>query len=168
MSPTNSETIMRSSLEEMLESIKRRGEEEKPKDSPPALPARPRRPKARPPSAKRPLPDKFKIEDDQNNVATSSKKNANANAKVKEEIDKRESLRHLRKGSFASKKMKIDIESPYIVTPEENVSQMLLEDSVSASPASILAAGKVQELDGEDDNVSYYIRKVTWSVNMLS
>lgn len=47
----------RSSLEEMLESLRRNDEDESPKDLPPALPPRPKpTARARLPSAKRPLP----------------------------------------------------------------------------------------------------------------
>ncbi|XP_028779865.1 myosin-2 isoform X2 [Neltuma alba] len=146
--------IARSSLEEMLESIRRRGEEEKPEDLPPALPTRPTS-RARLPSARRSLPNKFRIEGDQN--ATTRSKN-NSNAKAKEETKKKEGdVGHRRKGSFASKKMKQDMESPYIVTSEENISQSSSEDPVSASTASTATSGKIQELDG-DDNVAYYIK----------
>ncbi|XP_054815599.1 myosin-2 isoform X3 [Prosopis cineraria] len=147
--------IARSSLEEMLESIRRRGEEEKPKDLPPALPARPTS-RARLPSAGRSLPNKFRIEGDQN--ATTGSKN-NSNAKAKEGTKKKEGdAGHKRKGSFASKKMKQDIESPYIVTSEENMNQPSSEDAVSVYTASIETSGKIQELAG-DDNVAYYIKK---------
>lgn len=47
----------RSSLEEMLESLRREEENQTPRDLPPALPPRPKAtPRARLPSAKRPLP----------------------------------------------------------------------------------------------------------------
>lgn len=59
----------RSSLEEMLESIKRR--DEQPKDIPPALPTRPLS-KARLPSARRSLPVNFKIGDDDINNNSNS------------------------------------------------------------------------------------------------
>lgn len=49
-------TIVRSSLEEMLDSLRQRDENEKPKDLPPALPARPKlASRTRPPSQKRQL-----------------------------------------------------------------------------------------------------------------
>lgn len=50
--------IARSSMEEMLESIRRREEVDRPKDLPPKLPSRPTS-KARRPLSKRPLPNNF-------------------------------------------------------------------------------------------------------------
>ncbi|KAK4285989.1 hypothetical protein QN277_002610 [Acacia crassicarpa] len=146
--------MARSSLEEMLESIRLRGEEEKPKDLPPALPARPTS-RARRPSARRSLPNKFRVEGDEHAI-TSSKNNSNA--KAKETKKKEGDVGHKRKGSFASKKMKQDMESPYIVTSEESMSQPSSEDPVSASSASIATSGKIQELDAHD-NVAYYIKE---------
>ncbi|KAI9093230.1 hypothetical protein K1719_027244 [Acacia pycnantha] len=146
--------IARSSLEEMLESIRLRGEEEKPKDLPPALPARPTS-RARRPSTRRSLPNEFSVEGDQNAI-TSSKNNSNA--EENETKKKEEDVGHKRKGSFASKKMKQDMESPYIVTLEENMSQPSPEDPVSASTASIATSGKIQELDA-DYSVAYYIKE---------
>lgn len=50
-------SMSRSSLEQMLDLLQRRDENEKPKDLPPALPVRPKlTPRARLPSFKRPLP----------------------------------------------------------------------------------------------------------------
>lgn len=61
----------RSSLEEMLESLRRNDEDESPKDLPPALPPRPKpTARARLPSAKRPLPTSCGA--DGNEVAKSS------------------------------------------------------------------------------------------------
>ncbi|XP_059283705.1 myosin-2 [Lycium ferocissimum] len=54
MLSVSTSSIVRSSLEEMLESLKQRDENEKPKDLPPALPTRPKlKSKTRPPSPKR-------------------------------------------------------------------------------------------------------------------
>nr|KYP58834.1 Myosin-J heavy chain [Cajanus cajan] len=61
LSSASMSSLTRSSLEEMLESLRRRDEEEKPKDKPPALPSRPPS-RARLPSARR-LPNSFKVDD---------------------------------------------------------------------------------------------------------
>ncbi|KAM3222696.1 myosin-2 isoform X2 [Capsicum annuum] len=56
MLSVSSSSIVRSSLEEMLDSLRQRDENEKPKDLPPALPARPKlKSRTRPPSPKRML-----------------------------------------------------------------------------------------------------------------
>ncbi|KAL9160164.1 hypothetical protein ABFS82_08G182200 [Erythranthe guttata] len=63
-------SIARSSLEEMLESLRQRDENEMPKDMPPALPPRPKpTSRARLPSTKRRLPS---LEDDESRAARSS------------------------------------------------------------------------------------------------
>ncbi|KAK4255746.1 hypothetical protein QN277_008704 [Acacia crassicarpa] len=100
-SPTS---LARSSLEVMLESLQRRDEENKPKDLPPALPARPTS-KARLPSARRSLPNNFKVNGDP--------------------VD----LGHKRNGSLGSKKLKRDVESPYAIASEENQSDQLSSKS---------------------------------------
>jgi hypothetical protein len=56
-------TMARSSLEEMLDSLRQRDEVGKPKDLPPALPARPTS-RARLPSARRSLPNNFRVSGD--------------------------------------------------------------------------------------------------------
>ncbi|KAL9236379.1 hypothetical protein vseg_011058 [Gypsophila vaccaria] len=53
-------TVMKSSLEEMLENLRRRDEQKPPKDLPPALPSRPTS-RARLPSSRRSLPVGFKV-----------------------------------------------------------------------------------------------------------
>lgn len=127
--------LVRSSLEEMLDSLRRRDEEEKPKDLPPALPARPTS-KARRPSAKRPLPTKFE------NISEES----SCGIKDKEEV------KHSRSGSFGGKKLKegqVD-ESPYVVSPA-------LEDKQSVSSSFSLPRFLNSDLN---DNFSYFIKKV--------
>ncbi|RYR43785.1 hypothetical protein Ahy_A08g040186 [Arachis hypogaea] len=83
----------RSSLEEMLESLRRRDEEEKPKDKPPALPSRPPS-RARLPSVR--VPNRFLCHGDD------------------EKEDSGVRGRHRRNGSFGVKKVKVVVESPYI------------------------------------------------------
>ncbi|KAF7822772.1 myosin-2 isoform X1 [Senna tora] len=147
--------IARSSLEEMLESLRRRGEEEKPKDLPPALPARPTS-RARLPSARRSLPNNYRIGGD--HVVTESECSSPNNFNAMEESKKKDGdTGHKRKGNFGIKKMKQDMESPYIATPKVNARETSSETSVSASTVSVSAA-KIRELDC-DDNIAYYIRK---------
>ncbi|XP_009603975.1 myosin-2-like isoform X2 [Nicotiana tomentosiformis] len=68
-------SMARSSLEEMLETLRQRDESEKPKDLPPALPARPKlKSKTRPPSPKRTLPNSFGIEGEVELEKNTSKK----------------------------------------------------------------------------------------------
>ncbi|KAF1881143.1 hypothetical protein Lal_00023176 [Lupinus albus] len=129
-------TATRSSLEEMLDSLRRRDEEEKPKDLPPALPARPAS-KARLPPARRTLPNSFKV--------------GNENGRG-----------HKRKGSFGNKKMKMDVESPYIVKSEDKIKSELGEESpqgplLTSADTTASAAPPPGEL--EDDNVAYFIKK---------
>jgi hypothetical protein len=59
----SSATMARSSLEEMLDSLRRRDEVKKPKDLPPTLLARPTS-RARLPSARRSLPNNFRVSGD--------------------------------------------------------------------------------------------------------
>ncbi|KAK1391717.1 Myosin-2 [Heracleum sosnowskyi] len=124
--------LVRSSLEEMLDSLRRRDEGEKPKDLPPALPSRPTS-KARRPSAKRPLPTKF-----ENNSEDLS-------------CGKKQEVKHSRSGSFGGKKLKegkLD-ESPYVVSPA-------LEDKKSVSSSSSLPRFLNSDLN---DNFDYFIKK---------
>lgn len=127
--------LVRSSLEEMLDSLRRRDEEEKPKDLPPALPARPTS-KGRRPSAKRQLPTKF-----ENNSEDSSC--------VKKE---KEEAKHSRSGSFGGKKLKEGHgdESPYAVS-------LALEDKQSVSSSCSLPRFLNSDLN---DNFGYFIKKV--------
>ncbi|KAH1218503.1 Myosin-2 [Glycine max] len=128
-------SLTRSSLEEMLESLRRRDEEEKPKDLPPALPSRPPS-RARLPPGRRSLPNNFKV-DGENGL-----------------------MGHRRKGSFGTKKVKLNVESPYEVQSEEIVSEQLSPCPVSTSDdasAGCEAPPPTGEL--EDDNVVYFIKK---------
>ncbi|KAE8692300.1 Myosin-2 [Hibiscus syriacus] len=105
-SPT---TLAKSSLEEMLESLRRQDEADKPKDLPPALPARPTS-KARLPSARRSFPTNFKIDVNGVNDAVLSE------VKGKEEAKRKEKELGVKGNSFGSKKMRKDVnvvDSPY-------------------------------------------------------
>lgn len=126
--------LMRSSLEEMLDSLRQRDEEERPKDLPPALPARPTS-KARRPSAKRPLPTKF--ENNSEDLSCGGK---------------RQEVKHSRTGSFGGKKLKEGDgdESPYEVSPA-------LVDKQSVASSSLLPRFLNSDLN---DNFGYFIKKV--------
>ncbi|KAI4322882.1 hypothetical protein L6164_022533 [Bauhinia variegata] len=147
------DSITRSSLEEMLDSLRRRDEEEKPKDLPPALPARPTS-RARLPSARRSLPNNFRVEND-SGAEESMPSGCNAKEENKRKDTEKE---HKRKGSFGSKKMKKDVESPYIVTPEEKIRKQSSEAPAPVPTASVASSGKIHELDWED-NIAYFIKK---------
>ncbi|XP_054811203.1 myosin-2-like isoform X2 [Prosopis cineraria] len=114
-------SLARSSLEVMLESLQQREEEEnKPKDLPPALPARPTS-KARLPSARRSLPNNFnfKVNGDpgETEYLPNGFHDANEETKRKDTVD----LGHKRNGSLGSKKLKRDVECPYALASEDNV-----------------------------------------------
>ncbi|XP_019443992.1 PREDICTED: myosin-2-like isoform X2 [Lupinus angustifolius] len=125
-------TATKSSLEEMLDSLRRR-DGEKPKDLPPSLPTRPTS-KARLPRARRTLPDNLKV--------------ADVNVKG-----------HRRKGSFGNKKMKMDVESPYIVKSEEKIMSEELPQGPVPKSANSTASVTPPPGELEDDNVAYYIKK---------
>ena len=153
LSPSPS-LLARSSLEEMLESLRQRDGEEKPKDLPPALPARPTS-RARLPSARRSLPSNLKVGDDHNSTDC-----LQGGLNAKEETNVKDSeVGHRRKGSFESKKMKRKKESPYMAAIEENVNEELPQDLASEPAASPVSSGKDLVWD---DNISYFMQKVTW------
>ena len=128
--------LSRSSLEEMLESLRKRDEEERPKDLPPALPSRPQS-RARMPPARRSLPNSFKVDGDNDDKG------------------------HKRKGSFGSKKVKLRAESPYAVIAEEKVSKKPSPSPVpTAKDSSTDCEAPPQSEELEDDNVAYFIKKV--------
>ncbi|XP_047182059.1 myosin-2-like isoform X4 [Vigna umbellata] len=126
--------LSRSSLEEMLESLRKRDEEERPKDLPPALPSRPQS-RARLPPARRSLPHNFKVDGDNDQKG------------------------HKRKGSFGSKKVKLRVESPYAVISEEKVSEQPSSPVPTANDSSTDCEAPPQSEELEDDNVAYFIKK---------
>jgi myosin-5 len=153
-------TMARSSLEEMLVSLRRKDECEKPKDLPPALPARPTS-RARLPSARRSLPNSFKVGGDNDGARPPSE------FKGKDEGKRKESDLGFKRGSFGSKKMKKDqnVESPYAVDSEESKNERTEgsgSDHGSAAPCA--TSPKMRELDW-DDNIGYFIKKVTEKEN---
>ncbi|PON96531.1 Myosin head, motor domain containing protein [Trema orientale] len=141
--------IVRSSLEEMLDSLRRRDEEEKPKDLPPALPARPTS-RGRLPPARRSLPNNFKVGGDDGSPECLPSGN--------EETKRKDSDWGAKRNGFACKKMKKDqnVESPYVVAPEE-VKVELMESSDRAGLASA-SPPRVRGTDW-DDNIGYFMKK---------
>ncbi|XP_057453771.1 myosin-2-like [Lotus japonicus] len=160
-------SLARSSLEEMLDSLRRRDEEEETKkDSPPALPARPAS-KARLPPARRSLPNNFKVGGgDRGGAVENGFAVSNVEIKRKETgvVDKRSS------SSFGSKRVKKDVESPYVIALSEftGLSGMSLElegDSVShfiktklrvwcRQPRGKWELGSIKSTSGEEASVS--------------
>nr|KYP44195.1 Myosin-2 heavy chain [Cajanus cajan] len=123
-------SLARSSLEEMLDSLRRRDEEEeKKKDLPPALPARPTS-RARLPPARRSLPNNFKV--------------GGSEPVAPDNVDSSNEERDLglkrRRGGFGSMRVKKDVDSPYV------------------AHSSTASSGVVWELEG-DDSISYFIKK---------
>ncbi|XP_009589781.1 myosin-2-like isoform X2 [Nicotiana tomentosiformis] len=141
----------RSSLEEMLESLKQRDENEKPKDIPPALPARPKlASRTRPPSPKRTLPN-----------------NTKENRSVVElENGKKEEVKGKRGNMFGAKKGKEMImefsESPYVnsFSVEKEYRQRFWEKDGAKLDNNRLpySLPKFRE-DEWNDNISYFIEK---------
>ncbi|XP_059301150.1 myosin-2-like isoform X2 [Lycium ferocissimum] len=133
-----------SSLEEMLESLKQRDENEKPKDCPPALPSRPKlASRTRPPSPKRTMP----------------------NTPEKRDIEMDNGKREVVKGNvFGVKKgkeiMDSSSESPYVnSTFEKGCRQRFWEkDGVKIDNRFPYSLPKFRE-DEWDDNISYFIEK---------
>ncbi|KAB5521493.1 hypothetical protein DKX38_025812 [Salix brachista] len=139
--------VTRSSLEEMLDSLRRRDEAfENSKDLPPALPARPAS-RARLPSARHSLPTDFKVG---SNGQVESKVEIRI-TKVKEDTKRKEKELGYNSGSFGSKKMRKDKKcvdsNPYV---EENNERA--EGPVMGS----VPKGKEPEWD---DNIGYFIKK---------
>ncbi|XP_019251724.1 PREDICTED: myosin-2-like isoform X3 [Nicotiana attenuata] len=143
----------RSSLEEMLESLKQRDENEKPKDIPPALPTRPKSAsRTRPPSPKRTLPN-----------------NTSENRGVVElENVKKEEVKGKRGNMFGAKKGKEMImefsESPYVnsFSVEKEYRQRFWEKDgaklLDNNNRVHYSLPKFRE-DEWNDNISYFIEK---------
>lgn len=133
----------RSSLEEMLESLQKREEEtEKPKDLPPALPARPTS-RARRPSTRKPMDFIVVPEDAEVNdfpVTT-----------PREDVKRKETELGCKPGSFGSKKFRKDlnVDSPYA---EKDFMDR-------TSPSKLSSQPNFMEVDWED-NIGYFISQV--------
>lgn len=140
----------RSSLEEMLDSLRKRTENEKPKDLPPELPARPIS-NARRPRARYTLPKKLDMGD-------VSKEYSNNNSSSKKE----EVVKVGRVGSFGAKKVK-EVqagESPYVKAPEEKGREQRLQRT-TAKHGTKRTSSMPRFSDSDwNDNIGYFIKKV--------
>ncbi|KGN59875.1 myosin-2 [Cucumis sativus] len=134
-------TIARSSLEEMLDSLRRRDEIERPKDLPPALPSRPTS-KARIPPVKRALPVNFRVNDDGSSECSINVFNGKEDA-----IRKENGL-----GNFAFRRTNRDQddESPYMVASKNDN-----RDQVNVASALL---SHIRSSNWED-NISYFLQK---------
>ncbi|KAK6132636.1 hypothetical protein DH2020_033625 [Rehmannia glutinosa] len=155
MMSVSSNSVARSSLEEMLESLRRREENETPKDMPPALPARPKpTSRARLPSAKRSLPTSFEV-DHESGPAQSS-----LSCYVKKGESKGQ-----RRNSFGAKKVKEmePGESPYVVALATSDEKEHKQRSVGKDNATLgnLTPGDIPGFKESEwnDNVGYFIKK---------
>ncbi|PIN19624.1 hypothetical protein CDL12_07683 [Handroanthus impetiginosus] len=143
-------SLARSSLEEMLDSLRRRDENENAKDIPPALPTRPKpTSRARLPSAKRPLPKSFEIGESETAPGSSNRNAQNEDSKAS------------RRNSFGAKKVKEmkPGESPYLMAASNENGQETLEKEnvkLANSPPGSLPRFRESEWD---DNVGYFIQK---------
>ncbi|XVF04085.1 hypothetical protein REPUB_Repub05bG0051200 [Reevesia pubescens] len=151
-SPT---TLAKSSLEEMLDSLRRRDEAEKPKDLPPALPSRPTS-KARLPSSRRSLPTNYKIDANGENGAKCGENGlVLSEVKGKEEGKRKEKELGVKRNSFGSKKMRknVNVDSPY------NLEDIEGQNRNSAEKIEVKEGGKGKVEWDENDNIGYFIKK---------
>ncbi|KAK4420685.1 Myosin-2 [Sesamum alatum] len=145
-------SVARSSLEEMLESLRQRDESEAPKDVPPALPARPRASsRARLPSPKRVLPTSSEVSE-----SGSGESSLNCCAKEGERKEQRGN-------SFGAKRIKETEpgESPYVLAASANKGQdQRAEEKDNAELSTLPPGSLVRFRESEwDDNVGYFIKK---------
>lgn len=136
----------RSSLEEMLDSLKQRDEEEHPKDLPPALPSRPTSRARRPSAAKRSLANNFSVPDSCNNV-------------------KKRDIRRSQGGSFGGRKPKEarPDESPYasVMLSDVNFEECVENDSKANADFVVKSSPLPKFRETElNDNLGYFIKKV--------
>ncbi|KAL2476146.1 Myosin-2 [Abeliophyllum distichum] len=136
----SSNSIARSSMEEMLDSLRRKNENERPKDMPPALPARPKpASRARLPSSKRKLPKSI-----ENGESESSASSSNFNVK-------KEDTKSLRGNSIVVNRVK----------EWEKLCEPMSEDKdrakLDSSPLGLHPRFRESEWD---DNVGYFIEKI--------
>ena len=153
VSPT---AMVRSSLEEMLDSLRRRDEEDKPRDLPPALPSRPTsRARLRP--ARRSLPANFEVD------AAAPVNSLNQSSKEKEG-------KWPRAGSFGGKKDRdLDSESPYVMVVEEKECEQRSDETdrlnLADEPSGSLPRFRESNWD---DNIGYFIKKVKPLIRLYS
>ncbi|KAH9802867.1 Myosin-2 [Citrus sinensis] len=140
----------------MLESLRRRDECERPKDLPPALPARPTS-RARLPSARKSLPTDFKVGEENGAKASmeSAEKRSSLNGKEDGKRKEKE-WGAKRNNSFGSKKLRKEqtvVDLPYdggVMLDEEKVNEVLEVNEMKSA--------KSGEVEWED-NLGYFIKK---------
>ncbi|KAK3199233.1 hypothetical protein Dsin_022648 [Dipteronia sinensis] len=145
----------RSSLEEMLDSLRRQDEYAKPKDLPPALPARPTS-RARLPSARKSLPTDFRIGEENGRKGVVENGGKRSELEGKEEGKRKEKELGVKRNSFGSKRMRKEqgsVDSPYFdgMVVDEVKKDEVLEANFIKSTKS----GRVEW----EDNVGYFIKK---------
>lgn len=159
-----SASLAKSSLEEMLESLRQKDEcqQQQPRDIPPALPSRPNS-RARLPSSRRSLPANFSVssvtEDQNQNGSVASSRQPEPEGKPRKEKDLR-----VKRKSFGSKKMRRtgpSSESPYAAENEEDV-------KVAAAAAAAKFSPVEEQKPEWNDNVDYFIKKVGTYMILLS
>ncbi|XP_033140807.1 myosin-2 [Brassica rapa] len=148
-------TLAKSSLEEMLESLRQKDECDRPRDVPPALPSRPNS-RARLPSARRSLPAKFNVSsvmEDQNQNGKEE-----TEAEKKEEGKRKEKDLGVKRKSFGSKKMRTGYgsESPYVLEEKEEEGEGV---KVSAATKVSSVENKEEQKPEWNNNLEYFINK---------
>ncbi|XP_010536994.1 PREDICTED: myosin-2-like isoform X2 [Tarenaya hassleriana] len=156
-SPT---TLAKSSLEEMLESLRRQDEYDRPTDTPPALPARPNS-RARLPSARRSLPANFGVGNvigDGNGAISAA---AESEGKGKEDGKRKEKDLGVKRKTFGSKKMRTEQsgECPYTAKEKNVAMEGVKSSSVQVSSAKKAEDRKKSPESEWNDNVEYFIKK---------
>ncbi|KAK6229517.1 hypothetical protein SCA6_018468 [Theobroma cacao] len=159
-SPTS---LAKSSLEEMLDSLRRRDEAEKPKDLPPALPARPTS-KARLPPARRSLPTNFKVDANGETGGNCGESGGGlSEVRGKEEGKRKEKELGVKRNSFGSKKMRkdVNVDSPYNMEAVEGKKgeEKDGKSRVSDAKVEMKEGGKGKAEWEENDNIEYFIKK---------
>lgn len=144
-----------SSLEEMLEALKQRDENEKPKDCPPALPFRPKlASRTRPPSPKRSMP------------GTPEKRDIELENGKREEEFKGKLINVF--GAKMCKEVDSNSESPYVNSSAQKEYRQRFWENDGAKLDNKLpySLPKFRE-DEWDDNISYFIEKVIGTVEVV-
>ncbi|KAK4804171.1 hypothetical protein SAY86_003988 [Trapa natans] len=165
LSAASPQSIARSSLEEMLESLRRRDDAESPKDLPPALPARPTSRARLPSSRQRSLPMTSQVQNGYKNNNLNSNNELDFTlievTKANEDSKRKEKDFASSICSFGSKKSKKDpnLESPYRIGAEEVEKEGIRCSTKTIVPGSdSCLAFKIKEPEWED-NIGYFIKK---------
>ncbi|XP_047333889.1 myosin-2-like [Impatiens glandulifera] len=160
MLPMSPSTAARSSLEEMLDALRKRDENEKSKDLPPALPSRPSS-KARRPSSRWQLLTNMEVDvvaaADVSNTSSLPENNLNHST------TRAESKRRPRAGSFGGQKDKeLPGESPYVPMAEEKTKEKMPKQmevqTLANNNHNSSSKSRVQESEC-GDNICYFIKK---------